>query len=252
MDLIRSELLRIRSRRVVRVLGVLALTGSAVGVTIAAANSHPGSQLQLFSLPDILRGTSFIVFVIGVVIGGSSVGADWQHGTMAALLTWEPRRVRIFLTRAVVVMIFVFVFAVVLQIALSLMLAAGASLRGDTGETGGAWLREVAGVMLRVGGAAAFGATLGVAIAMIGRNTGAALGVVFGYLFIAESLLRGLLPKLSSALISTNAAVFIDGRTGTSETGSPITVGRASLTLALYSGALLIAALALFRTRDVT
>lgn len=252
MDLIRSELLRLRSRRVVRVMGVLALTGSAVGVTIAAANSRPGSQLQLFSLPDILRGTSFIVFVIGVVIGGSSVGADWQHGTMAALLTWEPRRVRVFFSRAVVVMIFVLVFAVVLQIAFSLMLAAGASLRGDTGETGGAWLREVAGITLRVGGATAFGATIGVAIAMIGRNSGAALGVVFGYLFIAESLLRGLLPKLSSALISTNAAVLIDGRTGTSETGSPITVGRASLTLALYAGALLIVALALFRTRDVT
>ena len=251
-NLIRSELLRIRSRRVVRVMGVLALTGSLVGVVIAAANSHPGSELQLSSLPDILRGTSFVVFLIGVVIGGSSVGADWQQGTMAALLTWEPRRVRVFLTRAVVVMSFVFVIAVVLQVALSLMLAAAASVRGDTGGTGGTWLREVAGVTLRVGGAAAFGSALGVAIAMIGRNTGAALGIVFGYLFIAESLLRGLLPKLSSALISTNAAVFIDGKAGTSETGSPITVAAASLTLALYAGVLLIAALALVRTRDVT
>ena len=142
MDLIRSELLRIVSRRVVRVMGVLALTGSAVGVIIATANSHAGSQLQLSSLPDILRGTSFVVFLIGVVLGGSSVGADWQQGTMAALLTWEPRRVRVFVTRAVVVMSFVFVIAVVLQIALALMLAAGASLRGDTGGTGGTWLER--------------------------------------------------------------------------------------------------------------
>jgi hypothetical protein len=252
MNLIRSELLRIWSRRMVRVLGILALTGSAVGVTIAAINSHPGSQLQLFSLPDILRGTSFIVFVIGLVIGGSSVGADWQHGTMAALLTWEPRRVRVFLTRAVVVMIAVFVLAVVLQVAFSLTLTVAASLRGDMGGTGGAWLREVAGITLRVAAAAALGAHIGVTIAMIGRNTAAALGVAFGYLAIVESLMRGLLPKISSALLSTNIAVFIDGNTGTSETGSQITVVGASVTLALYAGVLLIVALTLFRTRDVT
>jgi ABC-2 type transport system permease protein len=252
MNLVRSEVLRIWSRRLVRVLGVLALTGSVAGVVIATVNSRPGSLLELFSLPDILRGTSFIVFVIGLVIGGSSVGADWQHGTMAALLTWEPRRVRVFLTRAAVVAIFVFVFAVVLQLALSLLLAAGAALRGGTGETGGAWLRDVAGTLLRIGIASAVGATVGATIAMIGRNTTAALGVVFGYLAIAESLLRGLLPTISSALFSTNVVVFIDGRAGTSENGSVITVGKASLTLALYAGVLVVVALTLFRTRDVT
>lgn len=252
MNLIRSEFLRIWSRRMIRVFSVAALAGSAVGITIAAINSHPGSRLQLFSLPDILRGTSFIVFVMGLVIGGSSVGADWQHGTMASLLTWEPRRVRIFLTRAVVVTIFVLVFAVVLQVAFSLMLAAAASLRGDTGGTGGAWLREVAGITLRVGVATALGAHIGVTLATIGRNTTAALGVAFGYLAIVESLMRGLIPKISSGLLSTNTAVFIDGNAGTSETGSLITVGTASLTLAIYAGVLLIVALALFRTRDVT
>jgi hypothetical protein len=87
---------------------------------------------------------------------------------------------------------------------------------------------------------------------MVGRNTAAALGVVFGYLAIAESLLRGLLPKISSALFSTNVVVFIDGKSGSSETGAVITVGRASLMLALYAGTLLIVALTLFRARDVT
>ena len=251
-NLLRSELLRIWSRRMVRVLGASALAGSAVAVTIAAINSHPGSQLQLFSLPDILRGTSFILFVMGLVIGGSSVGADWQHGTMASLLTWEPRRIRVLLTRAVVVLLFVLVLTVVLQVAFSLMLAAAASLRGDMGGTDGAWLREVAGLTLRVGAAAALGAHIGMTLAMIGRNTTAALGVAFGYLAVVESLLRGLLPKISSGLLSTNTAVFIDGNTGTSENGSLITVGRASLTLAIYAGVLLAVALALFRTRDVT
>jgi ABC-2 type transport system permease protein len=251
MDLIRSELRRIWSRRMVRVLAVLSLVGSAVGVTIGAVNSHAGSGIQLSGLPDILRGTSFIVFVMGLMIGGSSVGADWQQGTMATLLTWEPRRVRVFLTRAGVVTLFVFALAVFLLVAFSLMFAAGAALRGGT-DTGSAWLRDVAGTTLRIGVASAAGAALALAIGMIGRNTAAALGVVFGYLAIAASLLRGLIPKISNELFSSNVVVFIDGRAGTSETGSIITVGRASITMALYAGVLLLIALVLFRTRDVT
>ena len=42
MNLVRSEVLRIWSRRLVRVLGVLALTGSVAGVVIATVNSRPG------------------------------------------------------------------------------------------------------------------------------------------------------------------------------------------------------------------
>ena len=252
MDLIRSELRRIWSRRMVRVLAVLSLVGSAVSVTIGAVNSHTGSGLQLFGLPDILRGTSFIVFVIGLVIGASSVGADWQQGTMATLLTWEPRRVRVFVTRAIVVTCFVFVLAVFLLAALSLMFAAGAALRGGTGETGSGWFSDVVGTIVRIGVASAVGAALALAIGMVGRNTAAALGVVFGYLAIAESLLRALIPKISDQLLSTNVVVFIDGHAGTSETGSVITVGRASITMAVYAGVLLLIALVLFRTRDVT
>lgn len=252
MDLVRSELRRIWSRRMVRVLAVLSLVGSAVGVTIATINSHAGSGIQLSGLTDILRGTSFIVFVLGLMIGGSSVGADWQQGTMATLLTWEPRRVRVFVTRAAVVTCFVFVLAVFLLASLSLMFAAGAALRGGTGGTGGTWLRDVVGTTLRIGVASAVGAALALAIGMVGRNTAAALGVVFGYLAVAESLLRALVPKISGVLFSSNVVVFIDGRSGISETGSVITVGRASITMGVYAGVLLLIALLLFRTRDVT
>jgi hypothetical protein len=113
-------------------------------------------------------------------------------------------------------------------------------------------LRDVAGTVLRIGVASAFGAALGVTLAMIGRNTAAALGVAFGYIAIVESLLRGFIPKISSSLLSTNLVVFVDGKAGTSETGSVIAVGKASITIAIYAAALFVVALALFRTRDVT
>ena len=106
--------------------------------------------------------------------------------------------------------------------------------------------------MLRIAGASALGAWIGVTLAMVGRNTAAALGVAFGYLAIVESLLRGFIPKISGSLLSTNLVIFVDGKAGTSETGSPITVGGAVLTITIYAVILLAIALTLFRTRDVT
>jgi ABC-2 type transport system permease protein len=299
-DLIRSELVRIWSRRMVKVLAIVAVVGATAGVVIGAIQSHPpdlvtaqrnfeddlqhclagdfipedqlppgetldtfcaanvraenyvNNSLRLAELSAILKGSAFILIVLGMVIGASSVGADWQAGTMAALLTWEPRRVRIYVVRVAVVLGTVFVLAVGLQIILALELAAAAALRGTTVGTESPWLRDVAGTVLRIGMASAFGASLGVTLAMIGRNTAAALGVAFGYIAIVESLLRGFIPKISSSLLSTNLVVFVDGKAGTSETGSAIAVGKASITIAIYAAALFVVALALFRTRDVT
>jgi ABC-2 type transport system permease protein len=300
INLIRSELLRIWSRRMVRVLAILAVLGIVVGVTIGAIQSNKpdlvaaqsqyegdrqrclaggmisedqlppdvtleafcadnvrlgsyvNSSLQLSELPAFLKGTAFILIVLGLTVGASSVGADWQVGTMAVLLTWETRRIRVILVRIAVVVVSVFALAVALQSVLSLALAAAASFRGTTVGTESPWLTGVLGTVLRIAGASALGAWLGGTLAMIGRNTAAALGVAFGYLAIVESLLRGFIPKISGSLLSTNLVVFVDGRAGTSETGSPIAVGGASITVALYAGGLLIVALALFRTRDVT
>jgi hypothetical protein len=240
------------SRRLVRVLAILAVLGIGVGVTIGTINSRPGSELQLFSLPDMLKGTAFIVIVIGLVIGASSVGADWQTGGMSTILTWEPRRTRVLLCRTVVVLVSVFALTIVLQALLSLAIAGGASLRGSTVETGGTWLREVAGVILRIGGASALGAALGLTLAMIGRNTSAALGASFAYLAIVESLIRSLIPKLGTAMLGTNVVVFVDGRTGSPGIGQIITVAHATVTMAIYAGLLLAVALAMFRARDVT
>ena len=54
------------------------------------------------------------------------------------------------------------------------------------------------------------------------------------------------------SLLSTNLVIFVDGKAGTSETGSAITVGGAVLTITIYAVILLAIALTLFRTRDVT
>jgi ABC-type transport system involved in multi-copper enzyme maturation permease subunit len=259
--LLRSEALRIRSRRLVWVLAVLALIGIGVACAIVAVKSHPGeiatfppsgTTYQVATLPDTLRGTAFFLIVLGLVIGASSVGADWQTGSMTTLLTWERRRGRVLVARALTVSIVVFALVVGLQTILSGLLWVVASTRGTTAGADVDWLHHVVGLILRVGVMAVVGALLGISISMIGRGTAAALGVIFVYLALLESLMRAIIPKLTPYLLATNAVVFVDGHAGSPATATIITMTRATITVLAYAGALVLAAFAFFRLRDVT
>ena len=94
------------------------------------------------------------------------------------------------------------------------------------------------------------GAAIGFAIASVARNTAAALGVGFGYTIVVENLVRGLRPHWTRWLLGDNAVVFI---TRTSD-GMPFhrSAVWAGVLLAVYAGALVVAALFVFRARDVT
>lgn len=206
--------------------------------------------LRLSGLPDILKGASTVLVALGLVIGASSVGADWQTGAMGTLLTWEPRRLRLLCVRAAVVVVAVFAIALALQLLLWFAMATGAALRG-LGDTPAGFFSETTKVMLRVALVAALTSIVGLSIAMIGRSTAASLGVVFVYLALLESLVRGLVPRISPYLLSLNAVVLIDGRAGSPSTDVVITVGRAAATVTAYAAVLLVVAAAMFRARDV-
>jgi len=216
------------------------------------ADFAPGDEFVLSTLPGILKGTSFLLIVMGLVIGSSSVGADWQSGSMSTLLTWEPRRLRVLAVRIVVVTAAVFFLAIALQALLSLALAAVAATRGDTTGLGGTWLQDLALVIARIGAMAVFGAVVGLSVSMIGRATAASLGVVFVYLAVVENLLREHVPGIAPWLLSTNSVVFVSGDPliGGPETDA-FSVAHAVAVMTIYAAVLVAVAAALFRSRDV-
>ena len=262
IGLIRSEFLRLRSRRVLLMLTGLGVAGILVSMVIAAVKSHPNTSgaIELARLPDIMENVSFILIVFGLVIGASSVGADWQAGSMATLLSWEPRRIRVFLVRLLVVVVTVLLVAAALQALLALLYALVASTRGTTStlvvSTGGpppiseAVAPATVGAILRVAAMASVGSVLGVCIAMLGRSSAAALGAVFVYLAVVENLLRGLYPVVTRWTFAVSAVVFVSGEPARLF-DQVITFERAVLTLAAYCALLMVAGAVSFRVRDV-
>jgi ABC-type transport system involved in multi-copper enzyme maturation permease subunit len=202
------------------------------------------------NLPEILVGTSGFAIILGWLLGASLVGAEWHAGTMATLLTWEPRRVRVLVAKLVAAGVLVFALAFVLQILLGAALLPAGVLRGTTAGIDWDWLRSLGGVGLRVAAVAVAGAAMGASIAILGRNTAAALGIAFGYFAIVENAIRGLRPNWTPWLLGDNIIVVVTNQTQ----NSPL-VGRSALEaaalVACYTLALMAAALLAFRRRDI-
>ena len=207
-------------------------------------------RFHLTVLRDVFLGTAFVLVVGGWLLGASFMGAEWHAGTVGTLLTWEPRRLRVFVAKLAAAAAVLFLLAMALQAILGLVLAAAAALRGTTEGADAEWLRSVSGVAVRVAGLTAMAGAMGFAIATIGRNTAAALGVGFAYLAVVEGLVRGLRPQWQRWLMGDNAGVFLTGDAGFPPLNrSPL--GAAGV-IVVYTAALLLAALVAFRERDVT
>jgi ABC-2 type transport system permease protein len=213
------------------------------------------SHLALVDLPAILEGVSSITSILGLVIGASFVAASWQTGTISTILTWEPRRLRWFASRILVIVVGVFGMTVSIVAFLSAGLAIAATLRGSTEGLGGAWWTDVLTTSLRVSVAAALSGVIGGAVAAIGRHTAAALGVLFVYTAVLEGLVRALRPLWTPWLLGDNLVAFLSWRTTDFQVSTfesyTITPGRAVFAILGYTAITLALGFTLVRIRDV-
>ncbi|MGH2718171.1 MAG: ABC transporter permease subunit [Actinomycetota bacterium] len=150
--------------------------------------------------------------VIGFVVGAGFVGAEWTNGTFPLLLTWEPRRIRVLVAKAlsaIASFVAVAVVAVVVAVGSAWLIAA---TRGTTsGTTALIWhhvtydsLRGLILVALLVGA--------GVAIAGVARHTSAVLAGAVGYIVIFELIVRRLHWQWQRWLLLENAGALMSGK----------------------------------------
>jgi hypothetical protein len=220
---------------------------------LSAADFVPNQGLLLDELDEYVLGAAFIVVLIGLVIGASMVGASWQSGTITTILTWEPRRIRWFLARSLVIAMGVALVAAVLLSILAAALALTTTLRGITTTTS-PWLSDTVLTILRIAAATGGIAVIGGAVAMMGRHTAAALGAVFVYVAVLESIVRGLRPAMGRFLLGDNLTTVVTAHTLDVQQGAArylLTPQRGAVVIGVYVIVLVGVALALLRARDV-
>lgn len=247
-SLIRSEIRRLTSRRLVKALVGLALLAITVTGVLVAVYSRGFERFSILNLPGVLEGTSFLLGAGGWVIGASFAGAEWESGSITTLLTWESRRTRVILTKVAVVAGGMFLIGVFAEALFALVLALVAATRGTTAGADVDLVRAVVTLGLRVAALSGIGAALGFSLAMVSRNTGAAIGIAFAYLAIVEAIMRGLRPGWRPWLLEDSASAFVLA-------GDPV-IGRsvwsAAAVLLVYAGGFILIATTTFRIRDVT
>jgi ABC-2 type transport system permease protein len=306
IQLVRVELRRILSRRILRLVAALAVIGIATASVVLFVRSHhsttpvvaqaiqqaekaraaevlkcsrgeygippgdvppgetllsfcernisrppiPNPEYPLIHIRDAVLGVDGFLIVLFLVLGATFMGAEWHSGSMATLLTWEPRRARVFVAKAVAAALFAFVATLAILAFLALALLPAAIFRGTTAGADGAWILSTIGVAIRGASLGAFAAIIGLAIASLGRNTAAALGAAFVYFAILENFIRGFKPGWQQWLLSDNVATFLLAHApdGASFTRSPAV---AALWLCAVALAFAWVSMVVFQRRDV-
>ena len=181
----------------------------SAGSSASLAMATPLRLLHTTAPMMIAVATAAIAFVIGA----TWIGAEWSSRSIVALLFWEPRRVKVMLTKLAVLAATAAGLGVVAQAVWALAARVLAATRGSTTAPPGFWgdLAASAGrsVLLVV-----LVSLLGFAFANVIRNTAAALGVGFVYFVLLENAVRAARPAWQEWLLSTNAAALVqDGGT---------------------------------------
>jgi ABC-2 type transport system permease protein len=257
------EVRRALSRRAVWLLIAIALLGIALTAIIAFAGSNDFDDAR--PGPDIARltdlwaaggGESVLVatllfLAVGAVLGGATVtGAEWQHGTIVTVSTWEVRRVRLLSARFLAAMVLAGLIGLGLLVLLCLSLTPTYLLRGSTAGADAAFWRELALALARISALTALAAGFGAALASIGRRTTVAIGGAFAYLAIVETVVRTNWPERARWLVAENTAVLVTAA-DLEDAAFTRSVETAGLTLCGYVVVLVALALLLFRRRDL-
>ncbi len=138
------------------------------------------------SFGEMLIPLAGILALIGFVVGASFVGAEWNTGGMMNLLLWRPKRLTVLLTKLGALLTGLLALALPATVAWFGSLWLVATWRGTTeGMTSGTWqsflITGLRGIVL-----ALVAATVGFALASLGRHTAMALGGAIGVLVVGQ------------------------------------------------------------------
>lgn len=226
------------------------LTPGSGGAPCISVEVHD-PRFHLTSLKGVYEGVTAPLVLLAILIGASVIGAEWPSRTITTILTWEPRRLRVFAAKQLCALVVCLALAVAGLLVLGLALLPSALLHGTTSGTTSAWWQTLSGIAGRSVATVAIGTVVGFAIASIGRNTAAALGILFAYVVVIERVVATFVHGLGQWLIAGNAIVFVSGNPADLSGDHSRSVLAAGLYLAAIAVGMYIIAAVVFERRDV-
>jgi ABC-2 type transport system permease protein len=219
----------------------------------AAGEHHPAVMTDWWIAGggDSVLTIGAVFLLMGGLIGGAGViGGEWRSGSIATVLTWEPRRVRLLATRFAAMATCSFAIALALQLVLLLAMVPAVVVHGTTTGADAAFAASLGAAMARIAAMTALGTLLGAGIASITRSTAGGILAVWVWVALVESTLRARKPWMSSYLLSENVVRVVSWADLPGITGTRSPAAAAGL-LALYAAGLALVAAVAFRRVDI-
>ena len=228
MRLFRLEIERSLRRRAVWSLLLVAIAGivviglvaflSSAGMTAAEVRRQSGGHpavVRNWWAPGtggdgVLLVTGVFLLMGGLIGGAVVVGGEWRTGSIATTLTWEPRRVRLLVTRLAAMAVCAFGLSFLLQaLALAALLPAVVA-NGTTAGADGDFAVSVVAAMARFATLTALAAVLAGSVAWISRSTAGAIVALWAWVALGEMILRARKPWSGRYLLAENVATVVE------------------------------------------
>ncbi len=210
---------------------------------------------------SLLSGLSALYVLVPVLLAVSFVAAEFSTGAIGNWLTFAPRRTRVLVSKLGAAGVATIPYTVV---GLGLVIAGSWLIYAHFGGTGGGFgsVWAVAGRVLALAVAVAVG---GAALGTLTRSTAASLGILLGWAVLVEGILMNIVNGLKPWSVITNISAWVDGSAQyyvNQCTSSPsgqscssivhdVSQTHGAVVLGVITAAFVIAALFVFRRRDV-
>jgi ABC-2 type transport system permease protein len=244
IDAIRAEWIKLRTARSNLVLLILAVVVPVAFTLLITSviSKEDATNNDLFDL--LLAGAGIGQILIGV-LGVLIIGQEYRHTTIRITFTADPRRSRVMLAKAIVVVVTGLAVGVVaVGFSYALGNAILTSRAFDLLLDGHTQARAALGAVVLFG----LSALVGLGVGSIIRATAGAITLFVLWPIVVENLIDGLLPKVGKWLpFRAGGELMSTSSTTTTDTLSPVAGG---LLFAIFGFALLAVGIVLVTRRD--
>jgi ABC-2 type transport system permease protein len=190
INTIRSEWIKLRTVRMNFVLFVLAVAFPVV-VSVLVAALASINDLKVDDVVGLVTGSSVVTALLLGVVGAVSISAEFAHGTIRPTFAATPKRMRVLISKAVVIALFAAVAEALVVVFCYAVSSAIVSSRGahlslsDQPEARSALIGIVVFAVIV--------SLLGFGIGKVIRNTPAAVAVLILWPLVVENIIMAIL-----------------------------------------------------------
>lgn len=242
-DLVRAELLKLRTTRMFwgNVVAVLTLVPFGVALAITGGSAPLDSADGVRHVMSAASSGALLLLVIGILM----TAGEFRHGTATATFLISPDRRRVIgakLAAAALVGAAVAVTSVLLTLAVALPWLSAEAIDIS------AYTSEAIAALLGSAGATVLGAVVGVGLGSLVRNQTAAITIALVWTQVVEAVLVGFVPEVGKWFPSGAANALAGVAT---PNGGLLPMGTAAVLLTAYGLAFAAAGAATLVRRDI-